>query len=300
MKNKVVVIGLSGESIFLNVNDFHKKGETLHANCLNSEVGGKGYNQILALKKFGCDCFYLSGVGNDASGKKCEDFLIERNIKNLMLKKDLPTALATILINSRGDNQVTVYEGATNLLNEKDVILIGEEIKSSDVLSLQLEVPLCVNLKAAKLAKENNVKIIINPAPAINYSLELLQYADIITPNESEARKIFALSDNEPIENISSKLDEYKIKEVIVTLGEKGAIYISKDKIKQYLPLKVCAIDTTGAGDTFNAMLAFKLANGFDIDLSIKYAIIASALSVTKSGVINAIPTTEEIEKYVK
>lgn len=300
MENKVTVIGLSGESIFLSVDEFHKIGETLHTKSLNSEVGGKGYNQVLALKKFDCDVFFLSSIGSDASGKKCEEFLNERNIKNLMIKKDIPTAIATILTNSKGDNQVTVYEGAVSLLNESDVLSVSEEIKTSKVLSLQLEVPLSVNLKAAKIAKENNVKIIINPAPVINYSLELLQYADIITPNESEARKIFSLDENDNLEKIKEKIEVLKLNEVIVTLGEKGAAYFNKKEIKYFPPLKVAPIDTTGAGDIFNAMLVKMIALGKDIDEAIKYAIVASALSVTKKGVVDAIPLLTEIEEYIK
>lgn len=300
MENKVTVIGLSGESIFLSVDEFHKMGETLHANSFNSEVGGKGYNQVLALKEFDCDVFFLSSIGSDFNGKNCEKFLNERNIKNLMVKKDIPTAIATILTNSKGDNQVTVYEGAVSLLNEEDVLLISEEIKTSKVLSLQLEVPLCANLQAAKIAKENNVKIIINPAPVINYSLELLQYADIITPNESEARKIFSLDENDDLEKIKEKIEDLKLNEVIVTLGEKGAVYFNKGETKYYSPLKVASVDTTGAGDIFNAMLVKMIALGKDVDEAIKYAIVASALSVTKKGVVNAIPLLSEIEEYIK
>lgn len=297
MNNKVTVIGLSGESIFLNVNKFHENGETLHANTFKSEVGGKGYNQALALNKFGSDIFYLSSVGKDYYGDKCEELFKEKNIRSLFVRKDAPTALATILTNDSGDNQVTVYDGATRLLDEKDIETIKNEILTSSVILLQLEVPLSVNLLAAKFAKENNVKVIINPAPVINYSEELLRLADIITPNESEARKIFGLEEYESITIITQKMKEKKIKEVIVTLGDKGAIHFFDDVVEYYLPLEVKAVDTTGAGDIFNAMLAYQISNNLDTSLAIEYAIVASALSVTKRGVVDAIPNLEEIKE---
>lgn len=301
MKNKVFVIGLSGESVFLNVDEYHKNGETLHSKTFKSEVGGKGYNQVIALNKFGSDVFYLSSIGYDYYGEKCEEFLKQKNVNSLFVKKDLPTAFATILTNSHGENQVTVYDGATRLLDKRDVLKVEDEIKTSSVVLLQLEVPLSVNLEAVRIAKANNVKVIINPAPAINYNLELLQYADIITPNESEARKIFGMNESEDINNILVKMKEVLIKEVIVTLGDKGAMRFFNESVEYYPPLKVKAVDTTGAGDIFNAMLAYMISNETEMKLAIEYAIIASALSVTRKGVVDAIFKLEEVkEEYEK
>lgn len=293
---KIFVVGLSGESIFLKVDHFHKLGETIHAQTLETECGGKGYNQAVALKKFGADVTYLSSIGKDVYGGKCEKYLMDNGVKPIMIRKNLPTALATILTDKNSENQVTVYSGATVELSGKDVEEVEEEIKECDYLLLQLEVPLEANLKAVEIAKKNNVKIVINPAPAQNYTLELLQSADIITPNEEEAKVIFDLKD-EPLEKIIDKMVEYKIKEVVVTIGKEGAMHF-KDGIVEVIPsIKVNAIDTTGAGDTFNAMLVNKLSLGYDIKESIKWANIAAALSTTKRGVMNAIPTLDEIIK---
>ena len=261
---KVFVIGLSGESIFLNVDHFHKLGETIHAESLETECGGKGYNQAVALKKFGADVTYLSSIGKDVYGDKCEKYLMDNGVKPIMIRKNLPTALATILTDKNSENQVTVYSGATVELSGKDVEEVEEEIKECDYLLLQLEVPLEANLKAVEIAKKHNVKIVINPAPAQNYTLELLQSADIITPNEEEAKTIFDLKDGN-IEIIPS--------------------------------IKVEAIDTTGAGDTFNAMLVYQLSLGLDTKESIRWANVAAALSTTKRGVMKAIPNVDEIKK---
>lgn len=293
---KIFVIGLSGESIFLNVDHFHKLGETVHADSLKTECGGKGYNQAIALKKFGADVTYLSSIGKDIYGDKCEKYLIDNGVKPIMVKKDLPTALATILTDKNSENQVTVYSGATVALNKKDIEKVENEIKECDYLLLQLEVPLEANLKAVEIAKKHNVKIVINPAPAQNYTLELLQNADVITPNEEEAKTIFDLKD-EPLEKILDKMDEYKIREVIVTIGKNGAMHFKNGNIEIIPSIKVEAIDTTGAGDTFNAMFVYQLSLGLDIKESIKWANVAAALSTTKRGVMDAIPNIDDIKK---
>ena len=295
--SKVFVIGLSGESIFLKVDHFHKLGETLHAKTLNTECGGKGYNQAVALKKFGSRVSYLSAIGKDVYGDKCEAFLDSQGIKSFMIRKDIPTALATILTNECGDNEVTVFTGATNLLDEEDVLKVESEIASSDYLLLQLEVPLKANLKAVEIAKKNNVKIVINPAPAQNYTLELLQSVDIITPNEEEAKTIFKVNN---LLEINNKMADMKIKEVVVTCGSEGALHFKNGKINKSPTLKVKAIDTTGAGDTFNAMLVYKLSNGCDTEESIKWANVAASLSATKKGVMDSIPTLSGIKEKLK
>lgn len=293
---KVFVIGLSGESIFLNVDHFHKLGETIHAESLETECGGKGYNQAVALKKFGADVTYLSSIGKDVYGDKCEKYLMDNGVKTIMIRKNLPTALATILTDKNSENQVTVYSGATVELSGKDVEEVEEKIKECDYLLLQLEVPLEANLKAVEIAKKHNVKIVINPAPAQNYTLELLQSADIITPNEEEAKTIFDLKE-EPLEKILDKMDEHKIKEVIVTIGKNGAMHFKNGNIDIIPSIKVEAIDTTGAGDTFNAMLVYQLSLGLDTKESIRWANVAAALSTTKRGVMKAIPNVDEIKK---
>ena len=131
-ENKIAVIGLSGESIFLNVDHFHKLGETVHADSLKTECGGKGYNQAIALKKFGADVTYLSSIGKDIYGDKCEKYLIDNGVKPIMVKKDLPTALATILTDKNSENQVTVYSGATVALNKKDIEKVEIKDEPSD------------------------------------------------------------------------------------------------------------------------------------------------------------------------
>ena len=222
MKNKkIAIIGLTGESIFMEVENFHKKGETIQAKSLNIEPGGKGYNQAVACARFNMDVSYLTAVGNDNYGLLCEEFMKKEGIKTFFSKKEEKTALATILTNQYGDNQVSVYKGASEKLNLSDLEAFKEEIKSSDILLVQNEIPYDVLKESIKYAYDNNVYVILNPAPAIYNINELLPYINVLIPNEVEYMQIY----DESLEKIKI---ENNLK-LIITLGEKGCLYIDKE-----------------------------------------------------------------------
>lgn len=298
--NKVFVIGLSGNSYFLKSEYLPKRGETLITRDFSEEVGGKGYNQAVLLKKLGCDVFFLSSVGCDDGGKKCIEDLEERKINFSLLEKEDKTAFAYILRDKYGENIVLEYPGASLKLKVLDVLDYKEEIEASDVLSLQFEVPFSANLEAISIAKEKGVKIVINPAPYNKEYKSLLQFADVITPNEVEARQIFNLDDDDPLDKILDKMEEEKIKEVIVTIGKNGCLHFKDGIITKYETIKVKPIDTTGAGDSFNAMYCYALANDYDTEKAIIYSNICASLSTLYQGAINSDITIEKIEEELK
>lgn len=298
--NKVFVIGLSGNSYFLKSDYLPKRGETLITRDFSEEVGGKGYNQAVLLKKLGCDVFFLSSVGCDDGGKKCIRDLEEREINYSLLEKEDKTAFAYILRDKFGENIVLEYPGASLKLKVLDVLDYKEEIEASDVLSLQFEVPFSANLEAISIAKEKGVKIVINPAPYNKEYKSLLQFADVITPNEIEARQIFNLDDNEPLDKILDKMEEEKIKEVIVTIGKNGCLHFKDGIITKYETIKVKPIDTTGAGDSFNAMYCYALANDYETEKAIIYSNVCASLSTLYQGAINSDITIEKIEEELK
>ena len=290
MKNKkIAIIGLTGESIFMEVENFHKKGETIQAKSLNIEPGGKGYNQAVACARFNMDVSYLTAVGNDNYGLLCEEFMKKEGIKNFFSKKEEKTALATILTNQYGDNQVSVYKGASEKLNLSDLEAFKEEIKSSDILLVQNEIPYDVLKESIKYAYDNNVYVILNPAPAIYNINELLPYINVIIPNEVEYMQIY----DESLEKIKI---ENNLK-LIITLGEKGCLYIDKNNRKSYEGRKVEVVDTTGAGDVFCAAVASQILINNNIDEVIDFANLASSIHIQKKYVMNAIPKLNDIIK---
>src|SRR5690554_1583957 len=283
---KIAIIGLTGESIFMNLNQFPKVGETIRANSSYTEPGGKGYNQAVAASKLGAKVSFLSAVGNDTYGKECINTLNEYNIDhNIHIKENKRTSLATILTEKKGDNKVIVSPGAS--LDIEDVESFADKIKAADVLLMQLETKLSIIKKAIKIARKHKTYIILNPAPAANLDKEVLENVDLLTPNEIEAEAIFKL------------IDKNKCK-AIITMGNKGAVILEDGKESMVPAYKVEAIDTTGAGDTFNGALAVEIAKGKSLKKAAEFANAAAALSVTKNYVINALPTRLDVESFIK
>ncbi|MBR6509472.1 MAG: ribokinase [Clostridia bacterium] len=274
---KIAVIGICGNSIFMNVDHFHQKGETIAANSVFEEIGGKGINQAVAAAKMGANVSFLGAIGDDGDGEKCRQTAKEYGINGFFAQKNkMRTTFAVILTDKNGENQVTGFRSAE--LEAKDVLDFEDEIANSDILLLQHEVPEEVNECAIEIAKKHNVKVILNPAPIRPIADKNAEVIFAVTPNEQERQAI----------NIN------QFKNVITTLGKNGCSINDKNFIKA---IKVNPIDTTGAGDTFNGVFAVCLAEGMDIETACKYAVCASGISVTKKGVLTAIPTREEIER---
>lgn len=290
---KIAVIGLSGQSIFMKVNNLPTSSTTIHSTNLYIEPGGKGYNQAVACKKLGAEVSYFSKVGCDEYGNICEKYLKDLGIKTIFEKdKILNTALATILTDDLAENEVIVYKGASSNLNVSELKDFESEIATADVLLLQYEISIDVVKKAIEIAKENNTLVILNPAPAIYLDKEILNMADIVTPNYEEAKTLYGLD----IEKLPSSINNT----LIVTLGSKGSLLINNHTSKKFSPINVEAVDTTGAGDIFNAGLAVAIANKKSIEEAIEFATVASGLSVTKEHVMDSIPTKEMVEEYLK
>ncbi len=274
--SKIAVIGMVGNSAFLPVENFHIGGETIVAKDFHLEPGGKGYNAAVAAARFGAEVSFLAAVGQSGF-ESIDAFTKNEGIKGVFIKKQCPTAFATIITNAAGENQVTVFQGAA--LDEKDLLSFEEEIKTANILLLNNEVPEIVNVKAIEIAKKYGVFVVLNPAPYRPLCDYILENVDIFTPNEHETKGL------ENKENL------------IVTLGKKGALIKEKNiTVEKFNAGK--AIDTTGAGDTFNGVLCAELGDKKDILTAVKSAIRASGVKVTKKYAAGGIPTKEEIERY--
>ncbi len=273
--SKIAVIGLVGNSAFLSVDDFHKGGETIVAKDIHFEPGGKGFNQAIAASRAGAEVSFLGAVGNDYYAE-VNQFCTKENVKAFLPIKEGNTAYASIITNSSGETRVTVFQGVT--LCENDVDAFENEIRTADILLINNEVPESVNVKASKIAKENNVKIIMNPAPARAICSYLLENVTLFTPNEFEASVL---------ENKQN---------LIVTLGSKGCLI--KDTQESVPAVFVdTVVDTTGAGDTFNGTLAAFLGAGHSMKESVYAANVAAGISVTRKYAVSSIPKKDEILK---
>lgn len=276
--SKVAVIGIVGNSVFLPVEKFHVGGETVEAKSVHFELGGKGFNQAVAAARYGVSVSFLAAVGKDCYDT-VKEFLDNEKIDGTLIEKQENTAFAAIVTDAKGSNRVTVYQGA-QLLAE-DVAVFENAIKNADILLLNNEVAEAVNVKAIEIAKRYGIKIILNPAPARKTCDYILQNVDLFTPNEHETLGL------EEKEN------------VIMTVGKRGCVVKKGNKTIPAVEIG-SVVDTTGAGDTFNGVLAATLAEGQDLINAVMTANLASSIGVTRKYAVSSIPTRKEIEEKRK
>ena len=275
--SKIAVIGIIGNSVFLPVEHFHVGGETVEASSIHFEAGGKGFNQAIAAARCGAEVSFLAAVGREGKDE-FSAFLTSEGVRHTLALKDGSTAFAAIVTDISGSNRVTVYQGAE--LTAEDVYAFEDEICGADILLLNNEVPECVNAAAIKLAVKHGVRCILNPAPARETDGYILDNIYLFTPNEHETLGI-----------------EDK-KNVIVTLGKRGCLIKETGEIVPACNLG-CAVDTTGAGDTFNGVLAAMHAEGRSLCESAKIANRVASLGVTRKYAVSSIPTHAEIRKII-
>ena len=270
---KIAVIGLVGRSMFFEVPRFHAGGETIHATGFYEEWGGKGFNQAIAAARQDAMVSFLGKAGSASDATAIAAVCEREGIKPYICFSTsalAPTACAAILTDGAGETRVTVARGAE--LVEGDVEPdFRTAIAEADMLLLNNEVPDEVNLRASEIAAANGVRIIFNPAPARRVPAELAKRIFLFTPNEFEAAALGEVAG-----------------EVVTTLGARGCHIGSTGEVVPSPPVK--AIDSTGAGDTFNGVLAVRLAEGATLREACAAANAAAAHSVTIRHVLPSIP----------
>ena len=301
---KIVVVGSSNTDLVVDSKKIPSPGETVLGGDFNMISGGKGANQAVAASRAGSDVTFICKVGNDYFGKRAiEEYKKENiNLNHIFTDKVHPSGVAVIIVDEiSGENSIVVAPGSNNHLSIKDIMLVEEKIILADIILIQLEIPISTVEYVLRLAKKNNVKTILNPAPAQMLSDELLSMVDIITPNESETENLIGIypDNEEKIEAAGKELLKKVRNAILITLGEKGVYLNSKNKSSQLIPAKnVKAIDTTAAGDVFNGYLASSLSNNKKLEEAINIAIKAAAISVTKRGAQPSIPVINELINF--
>jgi ribokinase len=207
-----------------------------------------------------------------------------------------------IIIVVDGDNRIILDPGANFKVTKEDVDKGLCKAKSGDILIMQLEVPMDIVTYAADEAKKKGMTVILNPAPAVKLGQDLLCNVDIITPNETETEILTGISPDSEVELALAVKEYYKygIKNVVITMGSRGAIVTYGNNIVPIEARKVKAVDTTSAGDTYVGAIAVKLDAGVDIVTACKFASVASSITVTRAGAAQSIPTLDEVEEIMK
>lgn len=299
---KIVVVGSTNTDMVVTSNKMPLPGETILGNSFDIIPGGKGGNQAVASARAGGDVSFIAKVGNDYFGQKSRLEFENNKIstKNIVVDEENPSGVALIIVDeTNGQNSIVVAPGANGNMSVEDVMNAEDVIKTSDVMLVQLEIPIAAVRCALQLAKKHGVKTILNPAPAQVITDSLLNQVDYITPNESETEILIGLNpiSDESIKKAADLLLEKVNDTVIITLGSKGVYYVSKNGDSGYVTTdKVDAIDTTAAGDVFNGYFAAGLANKENCLEAIHKACKAATLSVTRNGAQPSIPYKNEIE----
>jgi len=299
----IAVVGSSNMDVVLTVERFTLPGETQRAQKLEFFPGGKGFNQavsIAKLSKKNSNVYFLTCIGNDSYGRALKDQYDKLNIEGYVVVDD-NNGLAFIEVTRKGENRIVIYPGANSNLTKEIVRKHEAKLLEADYILLQNEIPFESTLYAARLFSENGKIVIFDPAPVSGIEKEIFQFVDFLTPNEEEIKLLTEKFFGEFVsyEDSYFKLKSLGVKKLIVKLGSKGVIYFEGDKRIEIPSFKVKAVDTTAAGDVFNGAFVVALHENLDIKKSLEFASAAAALSVTKKGAQNSIPSRKEVENFL-
>jgi ribokinase len=299
----IAVVGSSNMDVVLTVERFTLPGETQRAQKLEFFPGGKGSNQavsIAKLSKKNSNVYFLTCIGNDSYGRALKDQYDKLNIKGYVVVDD-NNGLAFIEVTKKGENRIVIYPGANRNLTKEIIKKHEEKLLEADYILLQNEIPFESTLYSARIFSENGKIVIFDPAPVSGIEKEIFQFVDFLTPNEEEIKLLTEKFFGEFVsyEDSYFKLKSLGVKKLIVKLGSKGVIYFEGDKRIEIPSFKVKAVDTTAAGDVFNGAFVVALHENLDIKKSLEFASVAAALSVTKKGAQNSIPSRKEVENFL-
>lgn len=304
MSKKVTVLGSFVVDLMGRTPHLPVPGETVKGSFFKQGAGGKGFNQGVAAHKSGGDVVMITKLGRDSMAEVALNAMTEIGMPKdyLFYNDEVATGIALILVDENtSQNEIVIVPGACNTITAEDLASVESQILDSEYLLLQLEINQDANERAAKLAKEHGVKVIINTAPYQPISDEFLNGAYLVTPNEVEAEELTGIPvhDLESANRAAEVFFAKGVQNVLITLGSRG-VYINSNGRAEIIPaFRVKAIDTTGAGDAFNGGLLTGLAEGKDIWEAARFANALAALSVQRLGTTPAMPTREEIDAFL-
>ena len=301
MKKKILIIGSLNMDMVIGMKCMPQVGETVLGNNIAYIPGGKGANQAYAARMLGGNAAMLGCVGLDSHGdvlkenmKKCGT-----DSQGIVQMKEHPTGMAVIYVNEDGDNSIVVIAGANSACDISWLNQNEDKIRECDYVIFQMEIPHETVYYGISKAKELGKTVVLNPAPAPDcIPDEILSKVDYLTPNETEVMKLTGRTDVS-MESIIAGAEELHgrgVKNVLVTLGDKGALLLNENGGHLYSGRRVNAVDTTAAGDCFNGAFVVGLSEGMSHEEAICFANTASSVAVTRKGAQSSIPTREEVD----
>ena len=302
--NLICIFGVFVADICFFGNKIPAKGETILGNNYIVGPGGKGSNQAIAAARLNGEVNFITKVGKDSHADMAFSLYKDAgvNVDYIIQDPSLSTGVAGIMIDENGNNAINVFSGAAAHLKNEDIDKNLELIKKSKIFLTQMETPDSTTIYAIKKAKENDCLTILNPAPARKMNKDDFKLLDFFTPNETEAEFYLnkKIDTEQDIKNAAADFLNMGVKNIIITLGEKGSYFANKNEeyFINAFKLKNEVVDTTGAGDAFNGALAVALAKDFSYKDAILFANKVAGISTTRLGAAVSMPLLKKVEEY--
>ena len=301
----VVVFGSINLDLVVEVPRLPIKGETVVGNRFFSAAGGKAANQAVAIANLGIPVSLVGQVGDDSFGETLIKSLQTAgvNTSGITINPKTFSGIASIVVDEMGANTIACAAGANNFVREAELERFKMLLPKAKIVLLELGIPIATVLNAARAAKEQDCFIILDPAPVISdFPEELYSLVDLMTPNEIEASQLvgFTVDGVTTARQAASVLHQMGIQNVVITLGDRGALYSNNDESYWLKPIAVHVVDTVAAGDAFNGALAAGLASGKSLAEALQWASVGGALAVTKNGAQTSLPTKDSFARLLK
>lgn len=298
-RKKILIVGSINMDFVIFLNRLPSEGETVVSENIYMLPGGKGANQAVGVAKLGAPAYILGCVGKDREGREIYNKLISDGVKAeaIMFRSSVPTGKAYINVARNGESTITVYSGANAKLSQSRISKYNYLFHEAEYCLLSLEIPEEAVRRTLQLCHENNVKVILKPAPANKMRSDFYPLVDYFVPNEKEMNQLFPDQDMGLADKAEILLG-YGVRNVVVTLGSHGC-YVRNHQYNSYFPAaNFQAIDTTGAADAFISALAVYLREGIELPMAIGYATYAGGISITRTGVQAAMTNRVGLEIY--
>ncbi len=308
MAKKIVVVGSLNIDLVLGVPRFPAPGETLSADSFNRFPGGKGANQAYGAAKLGGDVCLVGQVGEDDNADWLRAGLASAGVDvgYVRTAPSQPTGVAVISVERTGQNQIVVAPGANGSFGPTELAqYAAAAFAGAKVVLLQLEIPLPTVEAATRLARHHRAIVVLDPSPSRELPTALLEGVDYLTPNESELCLLTGASSTTRLSSVEAEarartLVERGVRKVLVKMAERGALLVTRDGARSFPSPVVQAIDSTAAGDAFNAALAYGLARGLDEARAIELSCAAGAFTVTGRGAQPSMPSLQDVMNLLK
>lgn len=296
----IYVVGSSNTDMVVKAERLPMPGETVLGGTFFMNAGGKGANQAVAAARLGGNVLLVAHVGNDLFGEQAVTHFQKEKINTSFVTRnpEYPSGVALIVVDSKGENCISVAPGSNRHLLPMHIGAAFKGLSAPAFVLIQMEIPDATIAFTLEYCRKNNLKAILNPAPAKALDKHILQGLYLITPNESEAEILTGIRVIDEVSacKAAEQLRAMGIANVVVTLGSKGALLMTGEEMKHILSPKVTSVDSTAAGDCFNGALAVALSEGRPLADAVAFACRAASISVTRLGAQASMPFRNEMQ----